>query len=263
MSRFGLAILFLAALCGPSWCQGNYEVQVYGVETVAPGATMVELHSNFTFQGSKEVVDGVRPTEHQLHETLEITHGFNEWFETGFYIFTSADKTYGWNWVGDHIRPRFRIPESWKWPVGVSLSQEIGYQRAAYSSDTWTWEIRPIVDKQLGKLYLSFNPTFDRSFHGPSTRKGVEFSPNFKVGYDITKKINAGFEYYGALGPVTGFDPLRDQQQQIMPTVDLNLSPNWEFNFAVGVGVTQGTDHLLVKMILGRRFGVPPKHSSD
>ncbi len=54
--------------------------------------------------------------------------------------------------------------------------------------------------------------------------KGVEFSPNFKAGYDITKKINAGFEYYGALGPVTGFDMLRDQQQQLFPCVDLNLS---------------------------------------
>jgi hypothetical protein len=256
MLRTGLAIVFLTALCKLAWSQGNYEVQVYGAETVAPSSTMVELHSNFTFQGSKTVIDGQRPTEHQLHETLEITHGFNEWFETGFYIFTSADATYGWNWVGDHIRPRFRIPESWKWPVGLSLSQEFGYQRAVYSADTWTWEIRPIVDKQLGKLYLSFNPTFDRSFHGPSTRKGLEFSPNFKVGYDITKKINAGLEYYGALGPITGFDPLREQQQQIVPTVDLNLSPNWEFNFGVGVGVTQGTDHLLVKMILGRRFGV-------
>jgi hypothetical protein len=235
--------------------QDNYEIQVYAAETVNPGATMVELHNNFTIEGSKQTIDGVRPTNHAWHETIEITHGFNEWFETGFYIFTSADVAYGWNWVGDHIRPRFRVPPSWKWPVGISVSQEFGYQRASYSADTWTWEIRPIIDKQLGKLYLSFNPTFDRSFHGPSVHKGVGYSPNFKVGYDVTKKINAGFEYYGALGPVTGFDPLRDQQQQIIPCVDLNLSPAWEFNFGVGVGMTQGTDHLLVKMIIGRRFG--------
>jgi len=32
------------------------------------------------------------------------------------------------------------------------------------------------------------------------------------------------------VGPVTGFDPLREQQQQIIPGIDLNLSPNWEFN---------------------------------
>ena len=39
-----------------------------------------------------------------------------------------------------------------------------------------------------------------------------------------------------------------------MPTVDLNFGAEWEFNFAVGVGMTRSTDHLLIKMILGRRF---------
>jgi hypothetical protein len=139
--------------------------------------------------------------------------------------------------------------------VGVSLSNEIGYQRALYSSDTWTWEIRPIVDQKYKRLYWSFNPTFDRSFHGPSVNQGLVFSPNVKVSYDVTKAVAAGIEYYGSVGPVTGFDPLRDQEQQIFPAIDLNLSPKWEFNFGVGVGMTRSTDHLLVKMILGYRFG--------
>src|SRR2546423_11856275 len=101
MLRFGLPILFLTALSG----QQNYEIQVYPYETVAPKATMLELHSNFTFEGSKEVVDGVRPTNHALHETIEVTHGFTEWFEAGFYIFTSADSTNGWPWGGGHLQP--------------------------------------------------------------------------------------------------------------------------------------------------------------
>jgi hypothetical protein len=235
--------------------QGSYEIQVYGSDLVDPGSTMVELHSNFTFEGSKTEILGMYPTEHQLHETVEITHGFTNWFETGFYVFTSADDRVGWQWVGDHIRPRVRVPESWHWPVGVSLSTEIGYQRAVYSPDTWTIEIRPIVDKTIGKLYLCFNPTLDRSFHGPSVPEGVVFSPNVKVGYDVTKVVNAGFEYYGSVGPITSFDPLRDQMQQVFAVTDLNVSPNWEFNFGVGVGMTAGTDHLLVKMIIGRRFG--------
>jgi len=247
--------ILLFALPSDAKAQDNYEIQVYGAETVAPKRTMVELHSNFTFSGSKDVVDGVIPTNYAWHETIEITQGITPWFETGFYIFTSVNKGYGWQWVGDHIRPRVRAPDEWHWPVGVSLSVEIGYQRPQFSRDTWTLEIRPIVDKQLGHWYLSFNPTVDRSFHGPGIRSGVSFSPNFKAGYDITKRINAGLEYYGSLGPVTGFDPFRDQQQQIIPAVDLNLGPNWEFNFGVGVGVTHSTDHLLVKMILGRRFG--------
>ncbi len=151
--------------------QGNYEIQVYGADTVAPGRTMVELHSNFTFSGFKTTAYGVLPDEHQLHETLEITQGINNWFETGFYVFTSADTRIGYKWVGDHIRPRVRVPESWGWPVGVSLSTEVGYQRPIYSSDTWTWEIRPIIDKQLGRWYLSFNPALERSFHGPSVKR--------------------------------------------------------------------------------------------
>jgi hypothetical protein len=56
--------------------------------------------------------------------------------------------------------------------VGVSLSTEIGYRRAVYSPDTLAIEIRPIVDKTIGRLYLCFNPTIDRSFHGPSVPQG-------------------------------------------------------------------------------------------
>jgi hypothetical protein len=39
-----------------------------------------------------------------------------------------------------------------------------------------------------------------------------------------------------------------------IPAVDIDFGKNWEFNFGVGVGVTQATDHLIVKGILGYRF---------
>lgn len=252
---FSLALIFCLTLgAARSAAQDNYEIQVYGADLVDPGHTMVELHSNFTVDGSKTVEDGVRPTEDAEHETIEITHGFTPWFETGFYIFTSARNGDGWDWVGDHIRPRFSIPDSWHWPVGLSLSNEFGYQRHAFSADTWTWEIRPIIDKKLGPWYWAFNPSFDRSFHGPGVNQGFVFSPNFKFSYDFSKKVSGGLEYYGSLGPVTGFDPVRDQQQQIFPAIDLNFSPRWEVNFGVGVGMTHSTDHLIAKMILGYRF---------
>ncbi|HXA84183.1 MAG TPA: hypothetical protein VNZ47_03845 [Candidatus Dormibacteraeota bacterium] len=70
--------------------QDNYEIQVYGADTVEPHSTMVEFHTNWTAQGDKSVVNGVRPTNRAVHETIEITQGWNDWFETGFYIFTSA-----------------------------------------------------------------------------------------------------------------------------------------------------------------------------
>jgi len=166
--------------------QGNYEIQVYGSDTVPPDRTMVEIHSNFTIQGS--------------------------------------------------------------------TSTEMGYQRRVFSPDTWTWEIRPIIDKQLGPWYLAFNPALERSWHGPSVGQGFAFSPNFKFSYNITRKLQAGLEYYGSMGDITGFDPLYLQQQQFFPSIDYDFGPNLEFNFGVGVGVTRSTDHLLIKAIVGRRF---------
>lgn len=234
--------------------QDNYEIQVYSYELVDPGHTMVELHSNFTIDGSKTIEDGLYPTNHAEHETIEVTHGFTDWLEVGFYIFTSERNGLGVQWVGDHIRPRVAIPKKWKWPVGLSLSNEVGYQRRSFSPDTWTWEMRPIIDKQLGRWYLDFNPTFDKSIHGETQSQGFVFSPNFKFSYDFTKKITGGLEYYGSVGPATDFLPARLQEHQIFPAIDLNVSPKWEINFGLGVGLTASTDHLIAKMILGYRF---------
>ena len=249
-----LAAIFLAPR---AFAQDNYEIQVYGSETQAPRSTMVEIHSNFTVSGSKTVTDGMLPTNHAQHETLEITQGINDWAEVGFYLFSSIQSDGGWQWVGDHIRPRVRAPEKWHWPVGVSLSTEFGYQRAAFSPDTWTWEIRPIIDRKLGPWYLAFNPALDRSFHGPGVNQGITFEPNAKVSYDFTKKIAGGLEYYASYGSLTNIAPLRDQQQQFFPAIDIDFAPEWEFNFGVGIGTTHSTDHLIVKCIIGRRFSWP------
>ncbi|MGA3197358.1 MAG: hypothetical protein ABSD39_20375 [Terriglobales bacterium] len=247
--------------------QDNYEIQVYSFDLVPPKTTMVEIHSNFTVDGQKTVVNGVLPSNHAEHETLEITQGWTSWFETGFYVFSSIQPRGagggGWQWVGDHVRPRIAVPASWHWPVGLSVSQEIGYQRRAFAEDSWDYELRPIIDKRIGSWYLDFNPTFDRSLHGLNVGKGWEFSPNVKVSFDFTKKIAGGIEYYGALGPVSNFDPVSQQSQQIFPTIDVNVSPDWEFNFGVGVDVTNSSDHLIVKCIVGRRFNWKRRAAGD
>src|ERR1700710_3025147 len=90
--------LCLAALIGyavAAVAQGNYEIQVYGSDTMAPKSTMVELHSNYTVNGQHDRVDGVYPTNHQVHETVEITQGLTSWSEVGFYIFTSWQDGHG------------------------------------------------------------------------------------------------------------------------------------------------------------------------
>ncbi len=249
-----LAAVLLWTATVPVHAQTNYEIQVYGADTVPPETLMAELHSNFTVQGQRSMIDGVYPTNHQEHETVELTQGLTDWSEVGFYLFTSEQDGHGVQWVGDHIRPRVRVPDSWAWPVGVSLSMEIGYQRSQYSTDTWTWEIRPIIDKSIGRWYFAINPALERTLHGPDVHQGLGFAPAAKIGYELTHVVSAGLEWYADYGAIGNIAPSHDQQQQWFIVTDLNVSPVWEINLGVGVGATGSTDHLIVKAILGRRF---------
>src|SRR3954467_11605462 len=100
-----VASLAAIASASPLASQENYEIQVYGSETMAPGRTMFELHSNYTVTGQRLPAGGAPPTHHPRHETVEITHGFTDWSELGFYVFTSANAGEGWQYVGSHVRP--------------------------------------------------------------------------------------------------------------------------------------------------------------
>ena len=245
-----------------SKAQDNYEIQVYGSQTVQKKYTMVELHSNFTFDGSRKINNGVLPTNHILHETIEITHGVTDFLEVGFYFFNAIGNDNRTAYVGSHIRPRVMLPEKYHFPLGLSLSAEIGYQKRDYSQDDWTLEIRPIIDKKINLLYLSFNPTFDKSLHGANVKNGFNFSPDAKVSYDITKVFSPGLEYYGSIGNLNSLLPYNEQQHQLFFSLDLNINPDWELNFGYGLGFTTSTDKSILKCIIGYSIHDKEKKSS-
>ncbi|MFZ0688523.1 MAG: hypothetical protein WAM68_01755, partial [Acidobacteriaceae bacterium] len=97
------AIWACFAAATAAMAQENYEIQVYPSETMAPGTLLVELHSNYTVEGSTSVNYGVRPTQGEEHETVEFTQGLSKWSELGFYVFTEEHNGTGVQWVGDHI----------------------------------------------------------------------------------------------------------------------------------------------------------------
>jgi hypothetical protein len=253
--RLQCMILTALSLCVlQASAQDNYEIQVYGAQTMTKGSTMFELHSNYTGLGTKDIKNGVYPTNHIVHETLEITHGFTDNFEIGFYMFNALGDNGRSAYVGSHIRPRIAAPQAWHLPVGLSFSAEVGYQKSQFSEDDWTMELRPIIDKIFDKLYLSFNPTFDRSLHGLNKKDGFVFSPNFKASYAVSSVFSPGLEYYGSLGPLNNFSPANQQNQQLFLSLDVDFSPVWELNLGYGFGLTDATDKSIYKMILGRRI---------
>lgn len=91
-----LVVVIVGVWAACASAQGNFEIQVYPSETLTRSTTMIELHSNAALRGTTRKENGVVPTQHAAHETIEITHGFTPWFETGFYLFTSVQPDTGW-----------------------------------------------------------------------------------------------------------------------------------------------------------------------
>ena len=234
--------------------QENYEIQVYASPTQVKNSTIIESHTNFTFSGEKEIVKGVIPSNHTVHETLEITTGITNNFEVGVYLFTNYTAGYGYKVVGTHIRPRITAPGVWKLPIGLSFSAEVGYQKAAYSEDTWSVELRPIIDKQWNKFYACFNPTFGIALAGISGKHTPVFEPNIKLSCQFFKKTSLGLEYYGSTGYVNHFESIGNQNHALYAVYDLTGNNLWELNIGAGYGLTQATDKWVGKLILGRRI---------
>jgi hypothetical protein len=253
--RLLLCMLLLSAgLPAHAAAQDLFEIQVYPYETVKPGETMVEFHTNFIPSGTSDTSEGLFANNHQFHETVEITHGWTTMFETGFYIETAHVPGVGEKFTGWHIRPRFRFPESRRFPFRVSVSLEYAFNQPGFDPNSQTLEIRPIFDRQDGRLYLSINPDMSLATKGPDAGSAPGFEPQIKAGWDFTPTINAGLEYYSETGTVKHFDPLSDQHHILVPSIDLNVSPDWELNFGVGRGLTGSSEHWVVKGIVGRRF---------
>lgn len=244
---------FFIFISSKVFAQDNYEIQVYGSQTQAKGSTMFELHSNYTFNGEKQTIKGVLPSNHSLHETLEITTGITDYFELGFYLFTNYTPEHGYSIVGSHIRPRIMAPFSWHLPVGLSLSMEAGYQKEAYSAETWNVEVRPIIDKQWSKLYVAFNPTMGISLKSKYDNSTPVFEPNLKADYNVWGNNALGVEYYGSMGAINGFDALRNQEHALFLTYDMLNNAKWEFNAGAGIGLTKATDAFVFKVIVGRK----------
>src|SRR5688500_7986427 len=137
-----LLTALLALSVTSSLAQAENAIQVYASPTIQHKWTIFELHSNYTFKGSKTLAD---PKQAKwTNETLEITHGFAKNFEIGFYTFTGISPSGKFQYLGNQLRPRVTVPESWKWNVGASLSVEFGFFRPDdTTSSSWQGEIRP------------------------------------------------------------------------------------------------------------------------
>ncbi len=253
-----LAATIVGAAAAPrvAPAQDAFEIQVYEYATVPKGMWNLETHYNYTSRGTTIGAGGLYPTQGQQHLTFELTRGITDHFEMAAYLVTShhAGGPIG-EIVGYRFRPRVSVPESWGWPVDVSLSLELGFPDAHYEENTTTLEFRPVIEKKFGDWQFDLNPVLARALKGPGTSDGWEFEPNARVAYSVTKQLDLSLEYYGATGNVTRWLPGDQQIHQFFPGFDYQFSDKMVMNFGFSIPGTHAGDQSVIKMRLGVLFG--------
>jgi hypothetical protein len=245
----------------------RFEIQVYQSDINEPGQFGLELHLNYTFQGTKEPeFQGQVPPWHAFRVTLEPAVGVTEWLELGAYLqFMTAPGGVA-EFGGWKLRAKFVVPERVAGPWMLGVNVELSRVPVAVEQEPWGAEFRPILGWHGERWLVSVNPIFGFALTGPD-RFRPDLEPCAKVAFDTHLGFSVGAEYYTSLGFVNDLLPLSEQEHLLFAAFDLvPRAPEgpagspahasaWELNLGVGGALTDAPGpHVLVKAIVGRSF---------
>ncbi len=231
----------------------QYEIQIYSGETAPPKHLTLELHSNSVLNAvGKTAGEQLRP--HEIHETLEATYGLTPHVEIGQYLATAKFVDGRYNYAGARTKLHFGIGDRETWPLAFGGNIEIDYMTRKADENPLSLELRPIVEKRWGKLWIVADFAFEKPMRGPGSHEGFGFSPSGFISYDLLPWLTPAIEYYGDMGPVRRLNHSQEQQHFIVPTINLNLLEQLELNLGVGIGTTQASRGVFLKSIIGWTF---------
>ncbi len=261
------AALAVAAAPRPAAAIDRFEIQVYHSDINEPGQLGLELHVNYTAQGTKEPEwERQVPPWHAFRMTIEPAIGVAEWLELGAYFqFMTAPggvAQYG----GSKLRAKLVVPERivGRWMVGLNV--ELARVPGSVEPEQWATEFRPILGWRGGPWLVSVNPIFGFALTGPDKLR-PDFEPCGKVALDTSLGFSVGAEYYTSLGFMNDLLPVKEQEHLLFavfdhvpraregPSGSPGRASEWELNVGVGGALTGAPGpHALVKAIVGRSF---------
>lgn len=252
---YPLLLFFVLRAAG----QDPFEIHVYEYETLHRGEFTLEAHLNYDAIAAKSSVAPLAPANDQFHMTGELTAGLTDFSSLGFMLLGAhRPGASGPEYAGWRLLPHFYAPKSWNLPFDAGLVVEFSFQSGVYEENSRRVEIRPILEKKLGRLQLDANPVFERRLHGPGVREGWSFEPAGRIGFEAGGRVRPSIEYYSVLGPLPDFLPRGEQVHQLFPGADIRLSERLVWSAGIGVGVTSAGPRLVYKSRFEFSFGGNP-----
>ena len=228
-----------------------FEIQVYDATANAEGVPGLELHLNTVPKGSRAAEPPELPPHHQSHFTLEPSLGVRPWWELGGYFQTALTGEGTFRYAGVKLRSKFVTLPAFHPRFRLGLNFELSSVPEAFERDRWGGEVRPMVAWEDEHWLFALNPIVEVSFAGASASRGPSFAPAMMAKFKLEDRVAVGVEYYADLGPLSAPERLRLQEHYLFEAVDLLSIPHFELNAGVGEGLTEASNGLLLKLILG------------
>ncbi len=247
--RFGFTCCCLIVAARSIRAQTD-EIQVYNASITAPGKLNLTLHNNYTPNGlNAPAFPGAIVSNHSLNGVPEWAYGVAPWFEAGLYLpLYSIPGAGPAELNGIKLRTLFVEPHAARQRFFYGINFEFSYNAPHWDAHRYTSEIRPIVGWRFGKIDLILNPILDNSWQGFAS---LDFAPESRLDYNLSRLWAVAVEEYDDFGELRGFRSARDQSHELFVVGDYT-SQQLSVEGGVGFGLTPGTDHLTLKLMLSR-----------
>ncbi len=232
-----------------------WEFEVYPYATIPRGMAEFETDNAVVAKGhdigGEGTAKGDFPSQGLWYNSYEITYGLTDRIEAALYLNLAQPEKHGLRWAGDNLRLRGRLFDQGVLPVDLGWYVELEWHKTPQFDDAaCELELRPIIEKDFGRLSIMANPKFEKVLSGVGRNQGFEFGYAASVRYRWRRGLSPGLDFHGGAGLIDHADPIREQQHYIFPVIWGELPHGLEYSFGVGYGLTRGSDHLIVKFNL-------------
>ncbi len=232
-----------------------WEFEVYPYATEPRGNIELEsdnaVVANGHSQGENGTAAGTFRSQGMWYSGNELTYGLTDRIETTAYLNFAQPSGHGFWWAGDKVRLRGRLLDEEVLPVNLGWYVELEWHKTPqFDGADLELELKPIIEKDFGRLSLILNPVFEKPLYGRGHDQGFEFGYRNGAYYRLTRHFSPGVEFYGGVGLIDDNDPLSAQQHYIFAVVWGELPYGIGYNVGPGFGLTGGSDHVIVKFNL-------------
>jgi hypothetical protein len=234
-----------------------WELEVYPYATEAQGMAQFESGNAVVAKGHSQAGNGTSggtfPSDGTWYQQLEVDYGVTDRLEADLMLDLAQPSAQGYWYAGSKYSLRGKVSDEGIVPFKSGWYAELEWRKTPqFDSNELQLDLRPILEKELGRVSLVLNPKFEKAiFLGPNKNRGFEFGYAAGVYLRWLRVLSPGVEFYGGIGFIDGSQPLKQQQHYIFPLLTGELPKGIDYNIGPGLGLTRGSDRVLMKFNIG------------